>query len=367
MNWNTVRRLDLEIANICNAACPQCTRHPTGSDMLHPILETKHRWTLEDTIKYFPPEDLGNIDSFLFNGNFGDFISNNEALEIITYFSSVRPSAYYHICTNGSARPKSWWRELAKIKNLKITFGIDGLEDTHHLYRRNTDFNTIIENAKTFIEAGGQAEWTMTLFEHNKHQVKECNTLANNIGFISFVPRHTNRGTTLVSEKKKPLYVITPANEINIDHDVKNSVDIERIIKLEESIQSGNFVPRQFNECIPLNSKSECMSVKDNSIYVGADWFVSPCCYSGPLGYNNKFNPLYNDFIQKIAEENLKYTDFFVSEGKTVKDAVNFSWIFDRLTTNDILAVCTKHCHKKVSLIQQAIVENKNINATYYQ
>ena len=39
--------------------------------------------------------------------------------------------------TNGSGRNKNWWKELALL-NVKVIFGIDGLEDTHKLYRINT-------------------------------------------------------------------------------------------------------------------------------------------------------------------------------------------------------------------------------------
>ena len=49
--------------------------------------------------------------------------------------------------TNGSAREQNWWKELAKYRVI-VTFGIDGLEDTHHLYRISTDFNKIIDNAQ---------------------------------------------------------------------------------------------------------------------------------------------------------------------------------------------------------------------------
>ena len=58
--------------------------------------------------------------------------------------------------------------KIAKAK-VKVTFGIDGLQDTNHLYRISTNFDKIIKNAKAFIDAGGFAKWHMLVFEHNEH------------------------------------------------------------------------------------------------------------------------------------------------------------------------------------------------------
>lgn len=365
MNWNEVKRLDLEITNVCNAMCPQCMRYPTSSNLLNPILETKRRWTLEETMRYLPPNDLSNIDSFLFNGNFGDFVSNNEALEIINYFYSIRPTAHFQINTNGSARNKEWWRELAKIKTLKINFALDGLEDTHNLYRRNTDFNTILENATAFIEAGGIAEWTMTLFEHNEHQLSECRELAKKLKFHNFTPRYSYRGTTLVSENKKPLYIIKQAKSLKVEDKPRIPLDINIIEKIEESLTNKTLKTNQSNLCVPLNSNSDCMSHSEKSIFIGADWFVSPCCYLGFLGYDNKYHWGYDDFISKLKEESIDYADLYVTGDNTVKNVLNIKWIYDRLLTDNILTVCTKNCHKIESPVQLTNEENKHLKDKY--
>mgnify|MGYP003352653089 CR=1 FL=1 len=66
---------------------------------------------------------------------------------------------------------------------------------------------------------------------------------------------------------------------------------------------------------------------------------------------------------EKLKEENIDYNDFFVTPEKTVKDVVNFNWIYDRLTKDNILTICTKNCHKTESIVQEANQENKNIKA----
>jgi hypothetical protein len=74
-----------------------------------------------------------------------------------------------------------------------VVWGIDGLEDTHAVYRVNTDWNKIISNAKIFIQAGGRARWNMLAFKHNEHQIESCQELSKSLGFEVFEVKHTSR------------------------------------------------------------------------------------------------------------------------------------------------------------------------------
>ena len=87
------------------------------------------------------------------------------------------------ISTNGSAGTRNFWERLGKTKAI-VTFGIDGLEDTHHLYRQNTVWSRIIKNAGIFIAAGGTASWQFIEFDHNKHQISLCRELSKKLGFV---------------------------------------------------------------------------------------------------------------------------------------------------------------------------------------
>ncbi len=354
MKWEDVTRLDFEISSLCNAACPQCGRHPTSSNFVNPILSEKKQWTMEQVEKYLPKSDLGNITSYLFNGNYGDFITNINALEIINYFYEASSDASFHINTNGSARTENWWRELAQIPKLKVTFAIDGLEDTHHLYRRNTNFNTIIKNAKAFIDAGGTAEWIMTLFAHNEHQLLECKQMSETLGFAQFTPRYSYRGTSLVTEDGVPLYYISQPKSLALKNYIRTPLTAKKIIEIENQMSVKTYkAPKNYTN-MPLEKQSDCMSIREKSIFVGADWFVVPCCYMGTLGYNYKNHWGYDDFVEKARNNGILYDDLFISGGKTVKDLINFSWIFDTITTDKILSVCTKNCQKTTSHLQQS-------------
>jgi sulfatase maturation enzyme AslB (radical SAM superfamily) len=93
------------------------------------------------------------------------------------------------INTNGSGLKPSFWSALGKL-GVIVEFAIEGMsQETHEIYRRNTVYKRILENAKAFIDAGGHARWAMTLFRHNQHEVDECEEFANYLGFREFLPR----------------------------------------------------------------------------------------------------------------------------------------------------------------------------------
>ncbi len=362
--WNNVTRLELEISSLCNAACPQCARHPTASDFINPILSDKIQWTIDQVQQYLPKEDLVNIQSYLFNGNFGDFIANIQALEVINYFHDCSKNASFHINTNGSARTVQWWKDLAKISNLKISFAIDGLRDTHHLYRRNTSFDQIIKNAKAFIDAGGKAEWVMTVFDHNEHQVDECRTLSEQLGFFNFYPRYSYRGISLVSNKGIPLYMISQSKKLGLPNVMRTPMTIEKILKQEKDLLEKNQQNKPINtkKYIPLTSLSECESFTNNSIFITADWFVVPCCYMGYLSFDNNTHWAYDDFITKLQDQGLEYSSFFAQGNKKVRDIVNFSWIYRNALTDNALNICSRNCNKSTSVWKIAKGQHKDFD-----
>ena len=108
--------------------------------------------------------------------------------------------------TNGSARTADWWKRLASIIGLngRVTFSIDGLEDTNHLYRIGANWNKVIKNVSTYIENGGRARWDYLIFDWNWHQITEAAEIAkeHNIG-IDF--KFQDRAYGLIADSNKNL------------------------------------------------------------------------------------------------------------------------------------------------------------------
>ena len=151
-NLSDVTHLHVEVSSRCNASCPQCPRNFYGYP--HNSGYEEHDMTLEEAQKIFPPEFLQQLKRIDINGNFGDIVMSPHALDVAAYFKQWAPTANINVSTNGGARDRAFWTRLAEL-DIEVFFCLDGLEDTHHLYRQNTVFSTIIKNAKTFIDAGG--------------------------------------------------------------------------------------------------------------------------------------------------------------------------------------------------------------------
>ena len=193
-----VKVLHLELTSRCNALCPMCAR-TTGLDYDNELLKKRDDLDLVDTDPQLIKNVLEQLQPFtpehvFINGNFGDPIMYPYLLDVVRMCKDAGVPQVT-LSTNGSAQTEAWWRELAQImrKPDKVIFAIDGLEDTNHLYRVNTKWSTIMRNAKAFIEEGGLARWDYIGFEHNEHQIDEARQLADDMGFVTFRYKKSNR------------------------------------------------------------------------------------------------------------------------------------------------------------------------------
>ncbi len=251
-----IKEIHLELTTKCQARCPMCPRRINGG-MQNPLFNLTEI-TLETFKVWFDEKLLTQLESIFLCGNLGDPIIAQDCLEIIEYIRSVNPSIKLAIHTNGSARSIDWWKRLAKT-DTKVAFGIDGLADTHHLYRINTDWNKIIENAKAFIEEGGHAEWQMLAFAHNEHQIEECRKLSEQLKFKKFNLKHTSRFTD---------------NEFRVLDDAGKTTHI-----LRPTEQSLKMIPIVAEVTKDHTSTIDCKARKMKQIYVSAEGIVSPCCW----------------------------------------------------------------------------------------
>ena len=95
--------------------------------------------------------------------------------------------------TNASGRNEEFWTELGKLFSISdstLTFSVDGLEDTNHIYRRGTHWPKIMNAMKWYIKAGGVARWEFLVFKHNQHQIEQARQLANELGSGTFMQKN---------------------------------------------------------------------------------------------------------------------------------------------------------------------------------
>ena len=267
IEFDQIRDVHLEISSLCNASCPWCPRTFWGYPYNGGYPEVN--LSLEQAQKIFQPTFLTQLTSIQINGNFGDMVMNPEAPDIVDYFLSVNPTLDITISTNGGARDTKFWTRLAQT-SAKVLFCLDGLEDTHHLYRQNTVWSTVIRNAQTFISAGGRAVWKMIQFDHNQHQIEQCRSMSQQLGFIDFRLVDDGRNTAPVFNNRGELthilgnYVGEKIFEVLFHEKTTNQILLENII----------------HDRIPAKSIS-CKTKNLKSIYISATGDVSPCCWTG--------------------------------------------------------------------------------------
>jgi MoaA/NifB/PqqE/SkfB family radical SAM enzyme len=265
--YQDIRDVHLEIATLCNAICPWCPRnffgYPYNSG--YPELYL----TFDNAKKIFQPKFLKQLSSIGINGNYGDIAMNPEAIHIVEYFRNHNNDMDIIINSNGGARDVRWWRQFARL-NCEVHFALDGLEDTHSLYRQNTLWKTVIKNAQAFIQEGGNAVWQMIKFKHNEHQIEECKQLSKQMGFANFDLIDAGRDTAPVFDRNGKLSHILGDYTGETDFDKLFTSKTQADILLEDILLGRT----------PSNNLT-CETVKRKSIYIAANGDVSPCCYMG--------------------------------------------------------------------------------------
>jgi hypothetical protein len=287
-----IRHVHLEISTLCNASCPWCPRTFWGYPYNGGYPELN--FTVDYAQHIFTPEFLSQLTVIMINGNYGDAVMNPETPDIVEYFRQHNKDLTIEISTNGSARNGDFWKRLAQAQ-VHVTFALDGLEDTHHLYRQNTSWSTVIKNAQTFIQAGGHATWKMIEFDHNLHQIDQCEKLSQTLGFKNFHRVNQGRNTAPVFDKQGKLTHVMGNYTGEKEFTVLFHKKITDTVLLEDIV--ADRIPRQI----------ECAVKKQRSVYIAANGDVSPCCHTGfyPHTYGaGQYHQAANAQLKPIMKKN---------------------------------------------------------------
>ena len=339
--FNELKTVHLEISTRCQAACPMCPRNYKGG-LENPNLKIAD-WSYEDFVKIFDTEVLQQLSGIYFCGNFGDPIMNND---LIAMCQHIKDNAYHidvRIHTNGGARNTVWWGNLAAAlpNNHRVVFALDGLEDTHHLYRIGTVYETVERNAKTFIQAGGNAEWVFIKFKHNQHQVEEAQLRSRQLGFKHFTIKNTIRFVgenkfSVLDKNSNIVYYLEPPTDFTI-----SPIDEQAVINFKQNYKEFEI---------------DCYAKNNREVYIDAHKNLYPCCFLASAPYNNSKTPT---IIQGIRENMLKqYYDMIESLGgldsinvcnRSVKDILSDNkWhtVWDDYWGDKKLMTCSRVCGK---------------------
>jgi MoaA/NifB/PqqE/SkfB family radical SAM enzyme len=258
------------------------------------------------------------------NGDYGDMLMNPETPEILAWFREHGNLNFkIDVFTNGGARGREFWEALGLL-DLDINFCIDGLEDTHHLYRQNTLYETVIRNAGYYMAAGGRAHWCMTEFDHNRHQIDEARERSTKLGFHRFFTRYTGRDTGPVYDQHgKKVFVLK--QETANGYQLPDQITTEWV---NQQDRNPKVIPHKKITC-------EALTVWPVSVYIAADGTLDPCCLIG--NYTKPNNNWDQNDLSLLRRENIDTLE---------KNVAWFNRVIDTFGTDGQLNVCNIYCGK---------------------
>lgn len=327
-----IKAIQLDHTSRCNLLCPQCAR--TENNLLNPNLKIQDL-TIDNYKVIF--EFLSRDIKILHCGNYGDVVASPTFDETLLWcidngFHNIQ------IVTNGSARNINWWKNLAKL-GVNVVFSIDGLEDTNHLYRINSNFKKIIENVTAFTSMGGIARWDFLVFDHNQHQIDQAKTLAKSIGVQSFNVKQSSR-FVLTHEN---VYSGAILNKKNIKIiDIKSNSNTENFNKIISEYST-------FDEYVK-KTKIDCKYKKDRRYYIDMEMRLWPCCWMGAPIYFNQNKNQYKEMIKvfEMFGEDFNKLDIHGWDGVLSSDYFQYflesTWEPDN---SNRLFVCGRTCGEK--------------------
>lgn len=234
-----IKVLHLEPTDVCQASCPLCAREVDHRfDQL-----AQHHLTLDMIHQVLSPDEIGRLDKMFMCGNYGDPAAGRYTLDLYQHFRKANPKIVLGMNSNGGIQNREWWTRLGSIfqgQRDYVVFSIDGLADTNHIYRRGVDWHKMMNNIAAYINTGAAAHWDMLVYQHNQHQVTECEQLAKDMGFRWF----------RVKVSKRPLV--------------------------------GNLrYPDAWSPEPHQNHTIDCHALKEQSLYIDAQGRSYPCCWLG--------------------------------------------------------------------------------------
>lgn len=183
-----MQRLHVELTNRCTLECPACPRTTWKNTIKRSI--KKADLDIDQFGKFLDCQGGRQIDSFTLAGDYGDCIYYPNLIDFIQQFRS----RYFEIHTNGSYKDETFWKGLANNLTDRdtVVFAIDGLKENNHLYRKNSDWNSIMLGLDIIANSPARVKWKTIVFSFNYNKLNEIKDFAQSKG-AEFIAEKTHR------------------------------------------------------------------------------------------------------------------------------------------------------------------------------
>ena len=337
MSWpakaNQIKKLQIELTNYCQARCPECAREKLYAENYKKpdipyLYELNNSYvTFKQFKSWLGKDEWTGLRLIDFCGNYDEPTTNPDILKIIDWVlgsDNFSKQLVLNIATNGGTRSTKFWTDVANLckkyrtkgtySRLRIVWGIDGLEDTNHLYRRNVIWKKVQDNFRAFLSNGGYGYWQFIYFKHNEHQEEEVKQRSIKEGFAGMKWRG---GHSRDYNKTKVKPAETGKFETNFGY---------------------NHTPKKQIVCKAL-SRPEYHG-HDTGLYVTYHGWVIPCCW---WGSQLELGKIYDTYRTDVASHKLNGTNSF----QQILDTDWFSNLYEYIQTQES-STCVLHCKQNV-------------------
>lgn len=165
------------ISSRCTLQCGSCLRQSLAAQGKHPGFSGGDL-TLDDTkklFKYFREVQI--------NGQVSDPIFNPHLEEILKYMHESKDAdmtwSNLHTAATAKKYKKPYYKKLFEANpDILWIFGIDGLPEESHLYRKNQDGKFLFEMMCMATDMGVRTTWQWIVFNYNENHIEQGKELA---------------------------------------------------------------------------------------------------------------------------------------------------------------------------------------------
>ena len=175
-NADRKRSIVIDASNKCSLQCHKCGRQWYMDNKRKIPGETLSLENFTKLTNYYNSfiEFCGQISDITMNPNLKDFLKVTHDKGIPTKVStaaSYRSSDWYIDCFNAN-------------RNAEWMFGIDGMPEESHWYRKNQNGEKLFDIMIKGRELGMKIRWQYIIFRYNQNSIEEAKALARQHGIV---------------------------------------------------------------------------------------------------------------------------------------------------------------------------------------
>lgn len=299
--------LHIETTTRCILSCPACPRTVWQEFTKRPVV--KSDLDVDALEKFLDCESGKQITKFVLGGDYGDSIYYPDLLKLIKRF---RNQVSFEIVTNGSKQTTKFWQNLSDLLTDKdiVTFSIDGLEHTNHLYRINSNWASIMQGVDIISQGPAQLHWKTIVFRFNYDCLDKIKEFAE------------SKGATFYAEKT---------------HRYNNP----ELVPPDDYVEINHLFQEEFAHNHQIEIEPRCEQV---AMTISADGYLHPCDWmrNPKTFYKSQLWKQKERWLNKLKIETTTYDQALI----VVRDWENYVRQSSLTDSGNVAVLCKMRCRK---------------------